>query len=132
MIICIYVHYCKLAGGKVEQSLPIHYSLQSNSSGVCVTCAFLDSSTTDCVAVVHQRISQLNTSGLMNIESSHKFTRSGDTASGCIERVNLEDYQVGVIGGKQVQKIPQKGSQDYSTCIIYINGIMARSICIHL
>ena len=34
----------------------------------------------------------------MNIESSHKFTRSGDTASGCIEGVNLEDYQVGVIG----------------------------------
>ena len=50
------------------------------------------------MAVVHQRISQLNSSaGLMNIESSHKFTRSGDTASGCIEGVNLEDYQVGVI-----------------------------------
>ena len=50
------------------------------------------------MAVVHQRISQLNSSGLMNIESSHKFTRSGDTASGCIEGVNLEDYQVGVVG----------------------------------
>ena len=37
----------------------------------------------------------------MNIESSHKFTRSGDTASGCIEGVNMEDYQVGVVGGKQ-------------------------------
>ena len=35
----------------------------------------------------------------MNIESSHKFNRSGDTASGCIDGVNLEDYQVGVIGG---------------------------------
>ena len=31
---------------------------------------------------------------LMNIESSHKLTRSGDTASGCIEGVNMEDYQV--------------------------------------
>ena len=50
------------------------------------------------MAVVHQRISQLNSSGLMNIESSHKFTRFGDTASGCIEGINLEDYQVGVIG----------------------------------
>ena len=37
----------------------------------------------------------------MNIESSHKFTRSGDTASGCIEGVNLEDYQVGVVEGLQ-------------------------------
>ena len=51
------------------------------------------------MAVVHQRISQLSSSGLMNIESSHKFNRSGDTAYGCIEGVNLEQYQVGVVGG---------------------------------
>ena len=54
------------------------------------------------MAVVHQRISQLSSSGLMNIESSHKFDRSGDTASGCIEGVNLTDYQVGVIGGRMI------------------------------
>ena len=68
------------------------------NQSICITCTFLESSTTDCVAVVHQRISQLNSSGLMNIESSHKFTRSGDTASGCIEGVNLIDFKVGVIG----------------------------------
>ena len=34
----------------------------------------------------------------MKIKSSHKFTRSGDTASGCIEAVNMDDYQVGVAG----------------------------------
>ena len=41
----------------------------------------------------------------MNIESSHKFTRSGDTAAGCIdnEGVNLEDYQVGVVEGLQTR-----------------------------
>ena len=77
----------------------IEYSFNSTSTGVCITCTFLDSSATDCVAVVHQRISQLSSSGLMNIESSHKLTRSGDTASGCIEGVNMEDYQVGVVGG---------------------------------
>ena len=76
----------------------IEYEVQSTSTGVCITCTFLDSSTTDCVTVVHQRISQLSSSGLMNIESSHKFTRSGDTAYGCIEGVDLEYYQVGVIG----------------------------------
>ena len=63
---------------------------------------------TDCVAVVHQRVSQLNSSGLMNIESSHKFTRSGDTAYGCIEGVNLEQYQVGVIGGKMIATEPKR------------------------
>ena len=86
-------------------SFSIEYSLESTSSSVCITCTFLDSSATDCVAVVHQRISHLNSSGLMNIESSHKFTRSGDTASGCIEAVNMDDYQVGVLGGRQVQPV---------------------------
>ena len=84
------------------QQFPIKYKLQSNSTSVCITCTFLDNSATDCVAVVHQRISQLSSSGLMNIESSHKFTRSGDTASGCIDGVNLEDYQVGVIDSSQI------------------------------
>ena len=84
------------------RSSSIEYSLQSTSTGVCITCTFLDSSATDCVAVVHQRISQLSSSGLMNIESSQNFPRSGDTASGCIEGVNMEDYQVGVVGGRQV------------------------------
>ena len=85
----------------ITPSFSIEYSLESTSSGACITCTFLDSSATDCVAVVHQQISQLSSSGLMNIESSHKFTRSGDTASGCIEAVNMDDYQVGVIGGRQ-------------------------------
>ena len=83
----------------------MEYELQSTSTGVCIICTFLDSSATDCVAVVHKQISQLSSSGLMNIESSHKFTRSGDTASGCIEGVNLEDYQVGVIGIKEIKHV---------------------------
>ena len=79
------------------------FELEPNSgeTGVCITCTFLDSSITDCVAVVHQQISQLSSSGLMNIESSHKFNRSGDTAFGCIEGVNLTVFQVGVIGAKR-------------------------------
>ena len=81
---------------------PIEYVLRPTSTGNCITCTFLESSTTDCVAVVHQRISQLSSSGLMNIEASHKFNRSGDTAYGCIEREDLEQYQVGVIGGKMI------------------------------
>ena len=80
------------------QPPPIEYELHATSTRVCVNCIFMDTSATDCVAVVHQRISQLSSSGLMNIESSHKFSRSGDTAYGCIEGVNLEQYQVGVVG----------------------------------
>ena len=56
------------------------------------------------MVVVHQRISQLSSSGLMNIESSHRFNRSGDTAYGCIEGVNMSDinYQIGVVNGERV------------------------------
>ena len=61
------------------------------------------------MAVVHQRISQLNSSGLMNIESSHKFNRSisENTAYGCIDGIDLERYQVGVIGGRMITMEPK-------------------------
>ena len=104
-----------------DRALLIEFELATtNSSHVCIACTFLESSITDCVAVVHQRISQLSSSGLMNIESSHKFTRSGDTAYGCIEGVNLEQYQVGVIGGKTMIVEPKSE-------IIIINFIVHRS-----
>ena len=96
----------------------IEYDLDPTSTGVCITCTFpMDSSTTDCVAVVHQRISQLNSSGLMNIESSHKFTRSGDTAYGCIEGVNLEQYQVGVVGGNGTRQLLTKHTKRMSVLL---------------
>ena len=83
-----------------NQTFSIEYELVNiTSASVCVCCTFLDPSTHNCVAVVHQQISKLSSSGLMNIESSHKFNRSGDTAYGCIEGVNLDQYQVGVVGG---------------------------------
>ena len=93
-------------------NLSIKYELKSTSTGVCITCTFLNGYTTDCVAVVHQRISQLSSSGLMNIESSHKFNRSGDTntAYGCIPDVDLEQYQVGVVGGiLNIEAQPKQG-----------------------
>jgi hypothetical protein len=71
---------------------------------------------TGCVAVVHQRISQLSSSGLMNIESSHKFNRSGNIAYGCIEGVNLTDYQIGVFS--LVEVVPTvPTSKDHYFCI---------------
>ena len=50
------------------------------------------------MVVVHQRISQLNSSGLMNIDV-YTFARLNDVAFGCIEDLNLINYQVGVIKG---------------------------------
>ena len=98
---CTDIHHsvCMNTGIIEAEKIFIEYDILSTLTGVCITCTFLDSSTTDCVAVVHQQISQLSSSGLMNIELSHKFNRSGKTAYGCIERVNLEQYQFGVIGG---------------------------------
>ena len=101
--LCMYFGYY-VDAKEVQLSHKIEYELLPTPAGVCITCTFLnDSMLTDCVAVVHQRISQLSPRGLMNIESSHKFTRSGATAYGCIEEVNQEQYQIGVIGGRMKQ-----------------------------
>ena len=99
--------YIIVEGDNRPHSSTIEYELHPTSTGVCITCTFLDSSTTDCVAVVHQRISLLNSSGeLININESHAFSRSGDDASGCIEEVDLATHQVGVFGvSKDVQAI---------------------------
>ena len=95
-----------LLGSTVQGSFDLEYDLHLTSTGVCVNCTFLNTFNTNCLAVVHQRISQLSSSGLMNIESSHKFNRFGNTAYGCIEGINLTDYQIGVIGSHRSIKKP--------------------------
>ena len=54
----------------------IEYSLQYNSTGVCITCTFLDESMTECFVVVHKHI---NSHSLMSIEANftRNFSRSG-------------------------------------------------------
>ena len=56
----------------------------------------------ECIAVVHHPVSVPD--ALTEIQSSHKFTRSGDSASGCIKGVNLEEHQIGVIEAKLVSE----------------------------
>ena len=85
--------------GTINHLLPIEYNPHPTSAGVCIKCIFLNSSATDCLAVVGLRSS--SQSGLTNIESSHKFTRSGDDASGCIEGINQNDHIIGVIEGSR-------------------------------
>ena len=105
---CLKSLYCvSLIVESIQQISPIKYEFQLTSTGVRITCTFLNSSTTDCVVVVHQRISQLNSSGLMNIETSHKFTRSGKLHMDVfkIEGVNLEQYQVGVVESSIINEI---------------------------
>lgn len=108
----------------IQRSSPanIEYEIQPNSAGVCVNCTFLDSAATGCVVVVHQRISQLGSSGLMNITESHKFIKSGNDAYiyGCIGRVDMRKQQVGVIGGVRKTVINSKGRLciDYIVCWI--------------
>ena len=91
------------------------YELHSTSTGICITCTFLESFTTDCVAVVHQRISQLSSIGLMNIES-FKLNRSDGIAYGCIPGINLTNYQVGAVG----IHIPQTGQERSSGSYVFL------------
>jgi hypothetical protein len=110
-MLLVHIYY---ADGESGPSSTIEYDLHSNSTHVCITCVFKSSTPTSCLVVVHQRISQLSSSGLMNIESSHKFNRSGNTAEGCI-RTNLKEHQVGVVDGKLVVDVPQEGK-----CMVYL------------
>ena len=48
------------------------------------------------MVVVHQQISQLNSSGL-TIVNVHRFKRYDKEAFGCIEGLDLMYYQVGVV-----------------------------------
>jgi hypothetical protein len=49
----------------------------------------------------------------MSIESSHKFTRSGNTAYGCIQ-TNLIEYQVGAVDGKLGIHVPTSQEGKYA------------------
>ena len=83
----------------------------------------MDSSTTDCVAVIHQRISQLSSSELINIRSRRLNQLGENTVYGCIEGVNLTDYQVGVIGISQTQKVINKNGKYYMIIILSMSGL---------
>ena len=115
--LCVYMYM--YAGSESAPSSTITYDLHSNSTHVCVTCIFTSSTPwpTNCLVVVHQRISQLSSSGLMNIESSHRFTRSGGTAYGCIQ-TNVKEYQVGVVDGKLFVDVPVSKESKCAWCIM--------------
>ena len=100
----------------------IEYELSSTATGVCVCCTFLESTLTECVVVVHQRISQLSPPGLINIESSHSFHRSGNTAYGCIDGLmtNSTDYSISVLGGNFTTQIQGCPLEEFS--YMYHNG----------
>ena len=120
---------------EIRQSSPanIEYEIQLNSTGVCITCTFLDSSTTDCVVVIHQQISQLNSSGLMNIIKSHKFIKYGNEACGCIE-VDMKKQQVGVIGGVRKTAIISSGRlcSDYVVLLDYIRTTLSTFLVLRI
>ena len=108
-----------MTAGNENPTFAIEYQLTFPSTGVCVKCSFLDSTTSVCVAVVYRRISQLGSGGLMNIESSHKFNRSGNSTYGCIEGFDMDQYQVGVVDGilldqQSTTGTPEGNNSDYS------------------
>lgn len=98
--------HCVHVGKK--ETVAIEYTLTHNSTGTCIACTFKNTSLTSCLVVVHQQISQLSSSGLTNINGySFSLSHSGETAYGCIPGIDVEHYQVGVVGGKLKITLPQ-------------------------
>ena len=90
----------------------------TNGHGVCVECTFLDKSAEYCVVIVHEKVLSFGLSqceiNLTNIVTSFKIARSGDKGYRCVQNINVTNYQVGVIGGRQVPHlVTNTGTYDY-------------------
>lgn len=107
---CIcFVLYCLFTIIHVDTAEPettIDYKvIQASTSGhgVCVECSFLDKSAEYCVVIIHEKVLCFGLSqcelNLINIVTSFKIARSGDKGQGCVQNINVTNYQVGVIRG---------------------------------
>ena len=81
----------------------------NNGHGVCVECSFLDKLAEYCVVIVHEKVHCFGISqceiNLTNIAASFKIARSGNKGDGCVQNINVTNFQVGVIGGRQVSHL---------------------------
>ena len=124
-ITCSYFHfYCMFTMICVDMAEPettIEYKVtqaSTNGHGVCVECTFLDKSAEYCVVIVHEKVLCFGLShceiNLTNIITSFKIARSGDKGYKCVQNVNVTNYQVGVIGGRQIPYlVTNTGMFDY-------------------
>ena len=74
-------------------------NVYQQGDSVCVECYFTNKNDS-CVVIVHQHISQLNSSQeSLNISLIRQIKRTNDSEKGriCIPGINMYDYQVGVI-----------------------------------
>ena len=90
-----------------EPETIIQYKVtQTSTSGVCVECSFLDESAEYCVVIIHEKVLCFGLSqcevNLTNIVTSFKIVRSGDKGHGCVQNINVTNYQVGVIRGSLI------------------------------
>ena len=77
----------------------IAYKVYQRGDDVCVECFFTNRNDS-CVVIVHQNISQFNsTKELLNISIIEQIKRTASNNRGhkCIPGINLYEYQVGVI-----------------------------------
>lgn len=90
-----------------EPETIIQYKVtQTPTSGVCVECSFLEESAKYCVVIIHENVLCFGLSqcevNLTNIVTSFKIARSGDIGHGCVQNINVTNYQVGVIRGSLI------------------------------
>ena len=79
----------------------IEYDISDQGDAVCIECHVA------CVAIIHQNISNINiTNGFLNISYVVLInkTKENETASECIQGINLIDYQIGVISLIELNK----------------------------
>ena len=87
----------------------VYTQISNSGHGVCVDCLFLVESTEYCVVIIHEKVLCFGVSqcemNLTNIDASFKIARSGDKGHRCVQNINMTNFQVGVIGGRQVSRL---------------------------
>ena len=117
-----------------EPETSVEYKVTQTSTsghGVCVECSFLDKSAEYCVVIIHKKVLCFGVSqceiNLTNIVASFKIIRSGDKGHGCIQNINTTNYQVGVIGGRQVPRLVTTTGTMIIVCImLWTSGLCCR------
>lgn len=117
--VSIYVHDKHVDIAEPESVIEYKVTPASSTSGhgICVDCSFLDKSVENCVIIIHEKLLCFGISpceiSLTNIITSFKIARSGDKAHGCFQNINVTNFQVGVIGGRQIPYLTSTGMYDH-------------------
>ena len=81
-------------------------SQNSTHSCINVKCIFMDESATACAFIVVEKSQTSSEYGILYIDV-YNFVRNGDTAEGCLPKMNITDFYIDVLGISEQRRITE-------------------------